>query len=296
MNIKQLIRNQKFRHFLMKCGAWLPDSIMLPIQYRLTTGRWLHLKNPKRFTEKIQWYKSYYRNPLMLECVDKYKVRNYVTNTIGNEYLIQLYGVYNHADEIRYDHLPNQFVIKTTDGGSGDNVLICQDKHKLDLNYITKLINSWKNKKYYIVSREWAYLGAKDSKIIVEELLGHGNLNDYKFFCFNGKIKYFKIDIDRFSNHKANYYYRDFTTINVNEIGLENDLQFQLPDRSIMEKMISVAEKLSSPFPFVRVDLYLVSNKIYFGEMTFYPGSGYIGFSPDDYDYIFGEFFKLEKI
>ena len=182
---------------------------MLPLQYYLILNRKLNMHYPARFTEKIQCYKAFYRNPEMLKCTDKYLVRDYVTGKLGTDvYLNKLYQVCDKAEDIDFDSLPEMFVIKTTDGGNGDNVFICRDKSKINIQEVKALVNSWKNKKYYDISREWAYIGAKRSRIIIERFLSQENseeLLDYKFFCFNGKPAFFKVDFDRQTNHKANY-------------------------------------------------------------------------------------------
>lgn len=297
MQIKKLIKSQRLRHYLMKCGFWLPDIIMLSIQYRLTYNkRWPNLRHPERFTEWIQYYKMHYRNPVILQCVDKFRVREYVRDKIGEEYLVPLYAVTTNASSIDFDTLPTKFVIKTTDGGSGDNVLIVKDKSSLNISDTIKHIDSWRGKKYYIISREWAYRGAKSSQIIVEKLLesdanADGSIDDYKFLCFDGKFRYLWIDKDRYSNHHRGFWdehlnfmpevVSDHPTFSIPPV---------LPDN--IADMISVAEKLAADFPFVRVDLYNISGKIIFGELTFYPWSGYVRFTPDSFDFTLGNLFK----
>ncbi len=295
MNIKHLIRSQRIRHAIMRLGKYVPDALMLRLQYRLLRGRWPDLKSPKRFTEWIQVYKMKYRNPVMLECVDKYAVRNYVDECIGEKYLTKLYQVCKNADELRFDDFPKKFVIKSTSGGSGDNVLIVKDGDSLDIKQTIKTVNSWLKKDYSDTSREWAYTeAASNPRIIVEECLeseSPGGLDDYKFFCFNGKCKFFKVDFNRFVNHQANYYWPDGKLIDVVEEKFKPDSLHQLPEPRILSEMMALAEKLSDGFPFVRVDMYNIGERIIFGELTFYPGSGYGYFTPDSYDYEFGKFF-----
>lgn len=298
MDIKRIIRNQTLRHNLLRMFSWIPDRIMLPLQYFLILHRWPNMNNPKRFTEKIQCYKAFYRDPKMLECVDKYNVREYVKRKLGTDYYLNtLFQVCNRAEEINFESLPNKFVIKTTDGGSGDNVLICRDKQKLNIELTIKKVNNWRNKKYYSVSREWAYEGAKKSKIIVEKLLespenSDGSIDDYKFFCYNGKFRYLWVDKNRFSNHR-----RGFWDENLNFLpGIESDYpaienEPKLPDN--IQDMIVVAERLSKDFPFARIDLYNIQGNIIFGEITFYPASGYVQYNPDSFDYELGKYFEL---
>lgn len=296
MQIKKLIKSQRLRHFLMKCGFWLPDSVMLAIQYRLIFNRWPNLKHPERFTEWIQWYKMHYRNPVILQCVDKFRVRNYVRDKIGEEYLVPLYSVTGNASSIDFETLPAKFVIKTTDGGSGDNVLIVKDKSTLNISDTIHLIDSWKGKKYYIISREWAYKGAENPQIIVEKLLesdanADGSIDDYKFLCFDGKFRYLWIDKDRYSNHHRGFWDEQLNFMP--EVVSDHPTFLTppvLPDN--IADMISVAEKLAADFPFVRVDLYNISGKIIFGELTFYPWSGYVRFTPDSFDFTLGNLFN----
>lgn len=288
-----------FLYTLAKCLWFVPDEWMLRIQYRIKTGHTLHLKHPERFTEKIQHYKAYYRNPVMKQCVDKYTVREYVAHKLGTDaYLNTLYQLCNTAEEIDFNALPNQFVIKTTDGGSGDNVLICKDKHALDIPGAIKAIRSWSKKKYAVISREWAYGLANGSRIIVEKYLeddrnSDGSIEDYKFFCYEGHFRYLWVDKNRYSNHTRCFYNQDLQWIE----GVDSDyphspFAFDLPAN--IGEMITLAEKLSQDFPFARIDLYNIKGRIVFGEITFYPISGYGKFNPDSFDYDLGRFFNVD--
>ncbi|MBQ7526267.1 MAG: carbonic anhydrase [Bacteroidaceae bacterium] len=295
MNIKRQLL------YIVARLAWpLSDSVMLKLQYRIRTGRKLHLDNPQRFSEKVQHYKAYYRNPEMTQCVDKYDVREYVARKLGNEtYLNTLYQVCDTAKDIDFDALPKEFIIKTTDGGNGDNVLICRDKDKLDTNQAVQLVNSWRNKRYYVISREWAYEGAKQSKVIVEELLvdpdsNDGSICDYKFLCYKGKFKYLWVDKDRYSNHRRGFWNHDlqFMPDKVSDHPTFSKEEVPaLPDN--VQEMIAVSEKLAEGFPFVRIDLYNIRGRIIFGEMTFYPWSGYCRYTPDSFDFDLGLSFDV---
>lgn len=295
---KNKIEKRRWLYTFAKSLFFVPDSIMLKIQYRIKNHRMLHMSNPVRFTEKLQYYKAYYRNDEMLDCVDKYLVRAYVEKKMGtNKYLNTLYQVCDTADEIDFDILPKSFVIKTSDGGNGDNILICTDKSTLNKKEVVDLVNSWRNKKYYVISREWAYNGAKKSKVIIEKLLesdenSDGSIDDYKFLCYNGKFRYLWVDKDRYSNHKRGFWdeklnfltgvYSDHPTF---------DKPIKLPEN--IQEMIAVSEKLANGFPFVRVDLYNIGGQIIFGEMTFYPWSGYVQYTPDNFDYDLGKYFDV---
>jgi len=226
-------------------------------------------------------------------------VRKFVESRECGQYLNELYGVYQKADDINFSILPNSFVIKTTDGGGGENVLICNDKTVLDLPKVRKTINSWRNKDVNLMTYEWAYNGAKSSRVIVEKFLeDSGNkdksIDDYKFFCFDGEATHVIVDIDRYKGHK-----RSFFDINWNLLDVSSDCPIAkrtIPKPAGFKEMIQLVEKLSKGFPFVRVDLYNVQNKIIFGEMTFYPWSGYVQFNPDTFDFELGECFNIKYL
>lgn len=301
MNVKHIIKSQSARHLILKWFAWLPDRMMLPLQYYAILHRTLHLKNPERFTEKIQWYKAYYRNPQMLICTDKYRVRAFVMDKLGDDrYLNHLYQVCNRAEEIDFESLPQRFVIKTTDGGNGDNVYICRDKTEIDRERVIKLVNSWRNKKYDSVSREWAYKGARQSRIIVERYLEDlqstdGSIDDYKFLCFDGIFRYLWVDKNRYSNHRRGFWDESLQFLpDVKSDHPTFEVAPQLPTN--IQEMIRVAEQLAADFPFARVDLYNIDGNIYFGEITFYPWSGYVQYTPDSFDYELGRHFPIKKV
>ncbi|MDB4204828.1 glycosyltransferase, partial [Polaribacter sp.] len=260
-------------------------------------NRCLDLSNPFRFSEKIQFYKLFYRNKDMLRCVDKYLVRSFLKERNADEYLNKLYLVCNDAMEIDFSVLPNKFVIKTSDGTGGENVFICRDKLTLDIKSVVLKINSWKNRNINIMTHEWAYKGANNSKIIIENYLEDpssldNSIKDYKFFCFDGEVNFLCIDMNRYSNHKRNFYDLNWNHLRINSDKLFSEVKLKKP--SNFDEMIDLAKRLSKGFPFVRVDLYNVESKIYFGEMTFYPWSGYVAFSPDIFDFNLGEKFIVK--
>lgn len=288
----------------MKSCAWLPDRIMLSLQYYILMHRWPDLKNPKRFTEWIQYYKMHYRNPDMLRCVDKYEVRSYVEEKGCGEYLNELYQICDDASEIDFEKLPQKFVIKTTNGGNGDNVLVVKDKNSLDINATIHKVNSWLKKNYSNTSREWAYSGASNNpRIIVEKFLENsdtndGSLIDYKFFCFNGEPFICQVISERYSDEHIDFYNTEWKRLD-GIVGLNpkaTNSADGFPKPKNLDKMLDTARSLSQDFPFVRVDLYNVNGKIYFGELTFYPSSGYGIFNPDSFDFKLGELFKIAQI
>lgn len=294
MNYKKIIRSQQLRFMILEMLKWVPDSWMLPLQYKIKLGRWPNMKTPQRWTEKLQLYKMYYRNPALPRCVDKFEVRKYIEEKGLSKYLVKLYGVWDNANDIDFDSLPNSFVLKTTDGGGGENVIIVVDKAKENLQTIKKELNSWLDKKNVNAGREWAYTGIKKSQIIAEELLVNeecpeAGIEDFKILCFNGEPKYIIVDKDRYIDHKRNFYTPQWERKSVTTDHEQFEDYYSKPEN--FDKMLEVARELSKDFPFVRVDLYNVSGKIYFGELTFYPWTGYVQFTPDEFDFELGSYF-----
>lgn len=284
---QKIVKNRKTRFAILKALSFLPDSIMLPLQYRIKMGRWPNLSNPTRWTEKLQMYKMYYRNPDLPICVDKYRVRQYIENKGLSSILNNLYGVYDNANEIDFEKLPQSFVIKTTDGGGGNNIKLVKDKCAIDIPSVCKEVNSWLNVKDINAGREWAYTGIKKSQIVVEELLinsenPESGIEDFKILCFHGEPKFIIVDKDRYINHKRNFYTPEWNRVYVSTDHEQFESEYPCPKN--FDKMMDVAKKLSEDFPFVRVDLYNLDGKIYFGELTFYPWTGYVKFDPDSFD------------
>lgn len=302
MNYKNIIKSRELRVKILTYLNWIPDGLMLRFQYWLQTGRKLNLKNPTRFTEKLQLYKMKYRNQDMLRCTDKYEVRKYIEEKGFADYLIPLIGIYDSVNEIDLAKLPDKFVAKTTDGGGGNQVLVCKDKSLLSEAEFKERLNGWmsarKVKKQ--AGREWAYENYYPRRIIIEKLIGDENLQedlvDYKFFCFNGKVSYIYgiTDRDLGESVQLGVYDADFKKLDVSrnderpqEVPMNKPLNY--------DRMISIAEGLSKDFPHVRVDLYNIVGRIYFGELTFYDGSGYMTFHPDSFDYEFGKAFDCSS-
>lgn len=295
MDYKRIIRSQETRFKILHFLRFIPDCLMIKLQYRIKSGRKLNIKNPQRYSEKLQWYKLNYRTPLMTQCADKYMVREYIKSK-GLEYTLnKLYAVYNSVDEINLDQLPKKFVMKTTNG-SGTNIL-CKDKTKISLDDIKKLLTQWMNRDYFASGREWAYKDVVPSIIVEEYLEDEKNpfkgINDYKFICFNGEVKYIVLDVERQINHKRNIYDVNWNFIDVNTD--HPNFGDCVPRPEGLDEMIRVVKILAEDFPCIRVDLYWVNGKVYFGELTFYPWTGYVKFEPDEFDFILGEKFVLPK-
>jgi len=294
LDYKKLIPNRDIRLKLLKLTDFLPDKLMIKLQYRIATGRKLNLRKPVRFTEKLQWYKLYHRDHLMTQCSDKYSVREYIISKGYSDILVPLYGVYEKAEDIDFDNLPNKFVLKTTNG-SHTNIL-CDDKSILDIETTRKTLNKWLNAWNGKVGREWSYHNIKP-RIICEKYLDkdtNNDLIDYKFFCFNGEPYCLYVIVERFlqGGIKLGIYDTKFEKLAYRR----SDIRGMVSDvekPKNFEKMVEIAKDLSKDFPHVRVDFYNIDGEIYFGELTFYDGSGYKGYVPDEFDFILGEKFKL---
>lgn len=288
---KSILKNQETRFKVLNFFSFVPDKFLLGIEYRMKTGRKINFKDPQRFTEKVQLYKMKYRNPTITNCVDKYNVRKFVSEKVGPEILIPLLGAYNKPEEINLSDFPDKFIIKTTNG-SGTNI-VCEDKDKFDWDNSKLMLNDFLKRNIYSSAREWAYKDVTP-KIIVEPFLEEENsqfngLNDYKIFCFNGEPRYIVVDVNRAVSHKRNIYDLEWNNLNVATDHPVIDEEVKKPDN--LSEMLDIAKRLAQDFPFVRVDLYSLNNKIYFGELTFYPWSGFVSFYPDSFDFELGRLF-----
>ena len=301
MDYKKIIKSRSARLKILRKLSFIPDKPMLKTQYWIKTGHRLNLKNPKRFTEKLQWYKLYYRNPLMVQCVDKYDVREYVRSKGLEDILIPCYGVFNSVEEIDWDALPEQFVMKDTLGGGGTSVIIVKDKSKADLRELEAQAKKWiaKDATRKGAGREWTYYSGKRHRIIIEKYVEPYDedigLVDYKFFCFHGKCEFLYVMGDRIVGEsvKLSIFDRDFQKLLVHRVGYDEYIKARRPE--IYSDMLRVAEVLSEDFPHVRVDLYCENDTVYFGELTFFDGSGYMKFEPDEFDFEIGNKLQLKK-
>lgn len=273
---------------------WIPDSMYIKLAYRARMNKKIDLDNPKTFNEKLQWLKLYNRNPEYTKMVDKYEVRKYISETIGEEYLIPLLGVYDKFEDIDFDKLPNEFVLKSTHDSGG--VVICKDKSKFNKDEAQKKINQYLKRNFYYHGREWPYKYVTP-KIICEKYMVDDSgveLKDYKFMCFNGTARCVLVCSDRNSTEgvKMDFYDEKWNKIKCKRPQHPNSINnIQRPKN--FKKMLELSEELSKDIPFIRVDFYEINEKIYFGELTFYPASGFDKFNPDVYDEILGSWLKL---
>jgi hypothetical protein len=285
-----------FPKFLGSRGFFhnMNDEAYLKRSFKAEMGYELDLENPRTFNEKLQWLKLYDRNPEYTLMADKYAVRQFVSERIGKDYLIPLLGVWDSFNEIDFDKLPDRFVLKTThDSGT---VMLCKEKESFNVEHAKKKLTKSLNRNFYYGGREWVY---KDitPRIIAEEFMvdeSGTELKDYKFFCFDGEPKGLFVATDR-SVHETKF---DFFDIEFNHLGIVQG--YPNSDKSItkpigLEEMKKIAKTLSRNIPHVRVDLYDVNGRIFFGEMTFFHFCGYVPFEPDEWDLKFGEYITLPE-
>ena len=292
--IKQLF--SPYYHFLFfnRMGLYnsLADEKYLKKMFRLKMGRKLNLENPQTFNEKLQWLKIYDRKSIYTTMVDKYEAKRYIADLIGDEYIIPTLGVWDKFDDIDFDSLPNQFVLKCTHDSGG--LVICRDKSKLDLKKAKKKIEKSLKRNFYYVGREWPYKNVKP-RIIAEKYLVDESgveLKDYKIFCFNGKAEYVEVDFNRHIEHKLNPYDFEWNPLNFCDSS-KNDYSADIKKPIQLEKMREIAETISRDIPFLRVDFYSIYDKVYVGELTFHPGSGFIQFEPRSIDEKYGKLLEL---
>jgi O-antigen ligase len=291
-----LIKNFKLRILQGKRGKSIDDEKFLKKVFKLRMNKNLDLENPKTFNEKLQWLKLYYRDEKLTKLVDKYEVRKYIKDTLGEKYLIPLLGVWNTPEEIDFASLPDKFVLKCNHN-SGLGMCICTDKSKLDIEKVKKELAKGLKQDYYLTGREWPYKNVKP-RIIAEEYISDisGGLIDYKFFCFNGVADCVMVCIDRHLGDTKFYFFdKKWSLKRINKRGKEAPKGFTLNKPKKMDEMFAIAERLSKGFPYVRVDLYECNDKIYFGEMTFFPDSGFDANILPETDKYFGDLIKLKS-
>lgn len=277
-------------------SRFFSDKCYIKLMYRLHLGKRPDIENPRTYNEKLQWIKLYDRRDEYTMMADKYEVRKYVADKIGEEYLIPLLGVWDRAEDIDFDKLPDKFVLKCNHN-SGKGMCICKDKSKLDIANVRRELSDGLKEKYFYKGREWPYKNIKP-RIVCEKYMesSSGDLKDYKFMCYNGEPKHCFVFSDRFSESGA--YLTVFDT-NWERVTLSRP-KFDVRDIEIskpvnFEKMIEFACVFSEGIPFSRIDFYEVDGKIYFGEITFFPSSGFQAFEPENWDDIMGSWITLPE-
>ena len=288
------------KHFLdallVRFGGCLSDKTFIRWTYYLNHGHSLNLDNPQRYTEKLQWLKLFYRDPMWTKMVDKYAVKDIVREKVGDRYVVPTIAVWDSPHEINWDALPNQFVLKTNHDSGNNGVFIVKDKSKIDKSRLIHRINKSLSTDTSEAGREWPYRDVKRC-VFAEKYLedATGELRDYKFFCFDGKVKYLFIATERQSGGevKFDYFDADFNHLDIMQRHPMSGKKIEKP--AMFEQMNELAAKLSKGLPEVRVDLYEVDGQIYFGEYTFFHHGGIAPFHPDKWDFVWGEQIDLPK-
>jgi len=277
---KVLLQPNRLIYFLARKNIIkVSDKTYLKAMYECLINKKLNLKNPQTFNEKLQWLKLYDRNPEYTTMVDKYLVKDYVSKKIGKEYIIPTLGIYDKFEEIDFEKLPDEFVIKPTHYGGNCGVFVIKNKNEMDKDKIKNQINSLLNKNLFDYGREWPYKNVKP-RIIIEKYMEDKKLKelvDYKIYCFNGKAYYVMVCFDRMKGEtKFIYFDKDWNMKpEFSNDGLKYGKDVKIDKPKNLDKMFEFAKILSKDIPFVRVDFYECNGKLYFGELTFYPSSGF---------------------
>ena len=288
----KIYNREKLVKVYRKLMGLLPFKSVIYIDYLIKQKKVLNIKNPVTFTEKMQWIKMNGKLESYSYLVDKYEVRNYVINKIGEQYLNNIYGVYERVDGIEFNKFPDKFVLKLNNG-SGYN-FICTNRDNLNTEEIKKMLEKWMKIDFYKEHKEIQYKNVK-SKILCEAYLQDksGELKDYKIFCFDGKAKFIQVDTGRFSNHIQNMYDTEWNKLNLSFGYNIGDFIDEKPKK--IQEMISLAEKLADNIPFARIDFYYVNEKIYFGEITLTPQNGLVNFEPKEEDIKIASMINISK-
>lgn len=287
-------KNQVFvSKLLAKSSKLFSDKVYIKIKYRLLFGKGINLETPLTFNEKLNWLKLNDHNPLYKRLADKYEVKEYVSNIIGKEYVVPTYGIWDSFEDINFETLPNQFVLKATHNSGG--VTVCKDKKSINIRDVEKLFRKVMSDDYFWGNREWVYKDLKP-RIIADLLLDDHSgkeLRDYKFLCFNG-VPQFMYCTNKSSDIFENFYDMDFNPVNINHGFRRNVPEFDKPIE--FELMKTLATKLSKGIPFVRVDFFDVDGNVYFGEFTFYDWAGFRPFDDEKWDYKLGSMLELPSL
>lgn len=281
---------------------FLPDKLYISLRYRCQMGYWVNWKHPKTFTEKLQWLKVYNHRPEYTMMVDKYAVKQYVADRIGWQHIIPTLGVWDKAEDINWDTLPKQFVLKTTHGGGSGGVVLCKDKMTFDKNVAIVKLNKSMSSDIYSALREWPYKNVKRQVIAEKFMIPNDKLNDptydltdYKFFCFNGVPKFCQVIRDRHTCESIDFYdmaWNHQGFVGLNPVARNGLTPVARPEH--FDEMKGICKTLSANVPFLRVDLYEINGDVYFGELTFYPASGFGHFTPPEWNKRLGELIQLD--
>lgn len=275
-----------------KMAFLFPDKLFLKVRFRLTMGYWMDFDNPKTYNEKLQWLKINDIHPEYTKMVDKVDAKDYVASIVGDKYIIPTLGVWDSVDDINWEILPNQFVVKSASDSGG--VVVCKDKSKLDIKAAKRKLKALGGRDYTRASKEYPYKNVSHRYIAEEYMEDESGyeLKDYKIFCFDGEAKFLFVATGRQQNDtRFDFYDTEFNHLPLTNGHANADVWPVKPAN--FEEMLEVAGKLSKGIPHLRVDLYNINGKIYFGELTFFHWSGIVPFEPKEWDYKFGEYLKL---
>lgn len=282
---------------------WLPDEPYLKLRFFFQMGRWPNLTSPRTFVEKINWLKLHDRKAAYTQMVDKWAVKDYVGGKIGFEYIIPTLGVWKRPEDIDFDSLPDQFVLKTTHGGGSGGVVVCKDKSTFDKEKAIMRLRDSMDSDIYRNLREWPYKNVKKQVLAEKYMIPSDKVNDptydltdYKFFCFNGEPAYCQVIRDRHTRESIDFYdmnweHQDFVGLLHSKLSCETA---PIARPVCLELMKDICRMLSAGIPFLRVDLYVIDGKVYFGELTFYPASGMGMFKPNDWDVKLGNLIDID--
>lgn len=274
--------------------SWIDDRFYLEYIFYKRFQKRLELRKPVFYPDKLQWLKLFDRNPLYTRLADKYAVRDYVKQKVGEEYLNELIGVYEKPAEINWSALPQKFVLKTTHGSRSN--IICSNKGELDFKQAETDLAAWLNTDFYAFSREWPYKHIQPRIICETYLEGHPKwgLMDYKIICFNGKPTLIHLHVGRFVDHRVSFFDLQWKQQPFNVYGI-TDIEDEIPKPKNFDKMVEIATVLSDGIPYCSVDLYNLDGKIVFGEITMTMAGGFRPFIPDEYNKVFGDMIILPR-
>ncbi len=296
IDLRKIVRNGEVRANLMYVLAFLPDELYLRIFYFATTGRYLNLKNPRTFCEKQQWLKLHDRHPEYRILADKLRVRKHIRETLGKGHCFPLLGCWHSFDEIDFDKLPEQFALKCNHDSGSTKVI--KNKSALtedDFKNLKKFYDNRMKHDFFYAGREYPYKGIRRciiaEKLMVSKEHPEASIEDYKFFCFNGVPKVMFIATDRNTDCKFDFYDMDFNHLDIVNIHPNSGKVLEKP--KMFEKMKEIAAKLSKGMKFVRIDLYELNGRIYFGEYTFYHGGGFRLSKPEEWEIRMGDWIDI---
>lgn len=281
------------RYLVNHYERYLTDRQLIRCRFRIIFHRPIHLRKPQTFYEKIQWLKLHDRKEVYHQMADKYLMREYVSQHIGDDYLVPLVGHWTKTEDIDFKSLPEQFALKCTH--DSQSAVICTDKSTLDWKRVCDELSKALLVDYSRLGREWAYHDLKPSLIAEERLVDEteNDLKDYKVFCFNGEPKFIQVDYDRFVDHKRRFFDLEWNYIKGLKITYPDDLNVNISRPFCLDKMLELSAQLSENMKFLRVDWYVTKEKLYIGELTFYPGCGFEPIEPYEYDVKWGELLRI---